>query len=313
VLHLLVAGTSFSLAIDQDVRGVFRGELRNLSLREALTTLLTPLGLEFSVEGTILHVTRRRTETRQFDVNALDIQRGLQRTTGTPDAAVKTASGPEDVFASIGEGVQALLSETGRVHVDRRGGLVTVTDFPERLERVALYLERLNVRSSREVRLQVQAYEVTLRAPSGVDWVAVRQKLGVTPDAPTAGLAADAGALLAALSSQGDIRTLWTPEITTLNNEPALVRLDTAGSTSLTLTVVPQIAPDGSVLLAIAHSWQERSGDTPVTRSSESDTVARVASGRALLISGLLRPKEPGSAELVVVIRPTIVSPGTRE
>jgi len=316
VLHLLVAGTPFSLAIDPDVGGTFHGELRNLSLRDALTTLLAPQGLEFNVEGTILRVTRRRTQTRQFDLNVLDVQRGLKRTSGTQDAALTTAVAPEDVYASIGDGVQALLSEAGRVHVDRRGGLATVTDFPERLERVALYLETLHVRSSREVRLQAQAYEVTLRAPSGIDWTAVRQKLGVPVDAPTAGLAADADALRAALSSQGDIRTLWAPEITALNNEPALVRLDMPGAMSLTLTVVPQIASDGAVLLAIAHSWRERSGDA-TEGSSESDTVSRVANGSAVLIGGLLRPVQAatqfGYAELVVVIRPTIVSPGTKD
>src|SRR5690349_4754294 len=44
VLRLLVAGTPFSLAIDADVAGTFRGDLKQLTLREALTTLLTPLG-----------------------------------------------------------------------------------------------------------------------------------------------------------------------------------------------------------------------------------------------------------------------------
>jgi MSHA biogenesis protein MshL len=316
VLHLLVTGTPFSLAVDPDVGGSFRGELRDLSLRDALTTLLAPLGLEFTVEGTTLRVTRRRTETRQFDLNVLDVQRGLKRTSGAQDAVVTTTVVAEDVYASIGDGVRALLSEAGRVHVDRRAGLATVTDFPERLERVALYLETLHVRSTREVRLQAQAYEVTLRAPSGIDWGAVRQKLGVPADAPTAGLAADADALRAALAAQGDIRTVWAPEITALNNEPALVRLDTPGPTSLTLTVVPQIASDGAVLLAIAHSWREQSGDVK-EGSSESDTVSRVASGSAVVIGGLLRPlqaaKQFGYAELVVVIRPTIVAPGTKD
>src|SRR6266849_2270514 len=41
VLRLLVEGTPFSLAIDPDVSGVFRGTITNLTLREALTTLLT--------------------------------------------------------------------------------------------------------------------------------------------------------------------------------------------------------------------------------------------------------------------------------
>src|SRR4051812_1535771 len=45
VLRLIVEGTPFSLAVDPEVTGSFRGELKRLTLREALTTLLTPLGL----------------------------------------------------------------------------------------------------------------------------------------------------------------------------------------------------------------------------------------------------------------------------
>ena len=86
VLRLVVADTPFSLAIDADVTGVFRGELRDLTLRDALATLLTPLGLEFSLDGTVLRITRRRSETRQFDLNVLDMRRELQRTTGTAPA-----------------------------------------------------------------------------------------------------------------------------------------------------------------------------------------------------------------------------------
>src|SRR5215831_14959906 len=80
VLHLLMSDTPFSLAIDADVTGAFRGELRDLTLREALTTLLAPLGLDFTLDGTVIHITRHRADTRQFDLNVLNVQRTLQRT-----------------------------------------------------------------------------------------------------------------------------------------------------------------------------------------------------------------------------------------
>jgi type II secretory pathway component GspD/PulD (secretin) len=67
---------------------------------------------------------------------------------------------------------------------------------------------------------------------------------------------------------------------------------------------------------------------TPLSRVSEGDTVVRVIDGSTVLISGLLRPvqvpkpaggaaalfgaqpKQPGHAELVVLLKPTIVTPG---
>jgi len=340
VLRLVLSGTPFSLAIDSDVSGAFRGELRDLTLREALLTLLTPLGLDVSVQGTVLRITRHRTDTRQFDLNVLDVRRELQRTTGGASASLTSTVPAEDVFAAIGDGLQALLSESGRVHIDRRAGLATVTDFPERLDRIALYLETLQTRSSREVRLQAQAFEVTLKPGlSSIDWRAVRQSLGAPVDAPLAGLASDLAALRTALAMQGDVRQLWSPEIMTINNEPALLRIDTPGVRSLTLTVLPQISSDGVIQLAVSHTWEDRDCErkeglmksTPVQRTSEADTITRLTSGSAVLVSGLLRPvqiakqptgpaalfgapvKQDGYAELVVVLRPTIVTTGTRD
>jgi MSHA biogenesis protein MshL len=348
VLRLLVAGTPFSLAIDPDATGAFRGELRDLTLRDALTTLLAPLGLDFTLESTVIHITHRRIDTREFDLNVLDIRRSLQRT-NEPASSAPSAGGAavalastvpaDDVLGGIGEGVQALLSEAGHVHIDRRAGLATVADYPERLDRVALYLETLHMNSSREVRLEAQAFEVTLNASASIDWRAVREKLGVPPGTPMAGLGGDPAALRAALAAQGDLRMLWSPEITTLNNEPVLIRLDTPGVATITLTVVPQISSDGIVQLAVSHTWEELAGEhkegfpksTPIRRVSEADTVTRLTSGSAMLLSGLIRPvqvskpatgaaalfgaqpKQDGHAELVVLVRPTIVTAGARD
>src|SRR5262249_4510693 len=117
-----------------------------------------------------------------------------------------------------------------------------------------------------------------------------------------------------------------------------LVRIDAPGVESLTLTVVPQISSDGVVQLAVTHTWEDRTADrndgpatgTSARRVAEADTVTRLTSGASLLLSGLLRavripkpatgaaalfggqPKQDGYAELVVLLRPTIVTTGTR-
>src|SRR6266540_3591927 len=302
VLRLLVEGTPYSLAIDPDATGSFRGELKRLTLREALTTLLTPLGLDFEVQGTVIRVMRHRGETRQYDLNLLNVQRGMQRTAvnGDGTATISTTVNADDVFAAITSGVKSLLSDTGRVHVDPRSGLALVSDYPERLDRVALYIETLQSRSARQVRLEARVFEVTLRDAPSIDWGLVRDKLGLPRNAPEAGMAADPLALRAALAAQGEIVDLWAPDVTTLNNEPAMVHVSTPGSSLLTMTVLPQISADGIVQLSISHEWGEHEGDqkqgflksTPVMRVSGSDTVTRVMDGNTVLIAGLLRPKD---------------------
>lgn len=295
VLGLLTVGTSFSLAIDSDARGSFRGDLKQLTLREALTAVLAPLGLDYEVRNTLIRVRRQQAQTRFFDVDLLNVQRGLARTAGDPGAAVSTSVMPEDVIAEVGAGVTALLSDRGTMHVDGNAGLVQVTDVAERLNRVALYLEALQQRSGRQIRLRAQAFDVALRDTQAIDW---------------RGLPTDASALETALAKQGDVRVLWTPELTVLNNAPAIMRLTAPGAESLTMTVVPQISADGFVRMSISHRWQDEGGGA--ARVSEADTVMRVMDGNTAVISGLQRPGATagqGRRELVVVVRPTVVTP----
>jgi type II secretory pathway component GspD/PulD (secretin) len=340
VLRLLVEGTPFSLAVDSEATGAFRGELKRLTLREALTTLLAPLGLDFDVQGTVIRVMRHRAETRQYDLNLLNVQRGMQRTAANAgaNATIVTSVSGDDVFAGIAEGVKSLLSESGRVHVDPRSGVALVSDFPERLDRVGLYIETLHTRSARQVRLEARVFEVTLHGAASIDWGLVRERMGVPRGAADAGIAADPMALRTALAAQGEIQDLWAPEVTTMNNEPAMVHISTPGSSSLTLSVLPQISADGIVQLSISHAWEEHDGDrsqgflkgsTPLMRVTGADTVTRVTDGNTVMISGLSRPKDipqastgmagvfgvtqkqKGRAELVVLLRPTVVGPGS--
>src|SRR4029453_12046515 len=53
VMRLLVAGTPFSLAVDADIDGTFQGELKQLTLRESLRTVLDPLGLALTLQARV--------------------------------------------------------------------------------------------------------------------------------------------------------------------------------------------------------------------------------------------------------------------
>jgi type II secretory pathway component GspD/PulD (secretin) len=169
-----------------------------------------------------------------------------------------------------------------------------------------------------------------------IDWRLVRERLGLPGTAPEAGIAADPVALRTALAAQGEIQDLWAPEVTTLNNEPAMVHVSTPGTSALTLTVMPQISADGFVQLSVSHAWEEHDGDrkegflksSPVMRLTGSDSVTRVIDGQTVLVSRLVRPKDisrpatgmsgvfgasqkqKGHVELVVLLKPTIVRPG---
>jgi type II secretory pathway component HofQ len=293
LLLLLVRGTSLSIVPDPGIGGTFVGELKNVTVRQALALILRPLGLDYTLDGTVIRVSRREPETRLFDLNYLATGRAGQTRMGAdagPNASV-TAPAKADVFEDLANGVRTLLTERATFNIDRKAGLLQVTDFAERLDRVATYLDTVKERIHRQVQIDVRVIEVEptdANAP-GIDWQSVSSKMsgalaaGVPPATrPTMnGLrVSDVGKLLALLGQQGTVTQLANPRLLTLNNEPSIVR-----SATMSFSVTPQIAGDSVVTLSV----------TPIVSSPavfESDMLARVADGETLVVSGFTRDRE---------------------
>jgi type II secretory pathway component GspD/PulD (secretin) len=301
LLLLLVRGTNLSVVPDPAIGGSFIGELKNVTVRQALGLILTPLGLDYSVDGNIIRVFRREPSTRIFDVNYIASERsgaamigGVGAAGGDPAAPsfanVSTAT-KADLFVDLTRGVQTLLSERAAFNVDRKAGLLQVTDFPERLDRVALYLETVHDRVHRQVQIDARVVEVELndeKAPS-LDWAGLAAQL-MADQSPAERAAArptltgmrviDVQKLLGLMAAQGKLLVMASPRLVTLNNEPAIVRTD-----AITISVTPQIAPDSAVMLSVSPIVK-----APVV--AESDMLARVADGETLVIPGFTRDRE---------------------
>lgn len=330
-LQLVVAGTPFSVVTDGDVTGTYAGALRDVTMRQALASMLLPLNLDYVVQRNVIRVFTRRPATRLFDVNTLNIQRSLHRgrsaasQQGEPAAPSVGSSVETDHLADLARGVQSMLSASGRMHVDRTAGLVHVTDFEDRLDQIGVYIEAVQLRSSRQVRIEAHVIEVTMHdaTKSTIDWAAVTSRAGVrTAGAATAGFKVpDMPALLAAIATQGSVATIGVPRVLAMNNEPAIMRLgtqfvsfDTASAPAkendlrrsaapnfvgLTLTVMAQIASDGIVQLSVSPTYSEETGDAhgpsgrlvPVVTITEADTVLRVQEGETVVISGLVQAR----------------------
>jgi type II secretory pathway component GspD/PulD (secretin) len=294
LLLLLVRGTSLSIVPDPSISGTFIGELKNVTVRQALALILPPLALQYSVDGTFVRVFARAPETRIFDINYAATERTATATVGadgTARSAVMVSSSTKtDVFADLANGTRTLLSEHATFNVDRKAGLLQVTDFPERLDRVSVYLDAVHDRVLRQVQIDARVIEVELNdeKATGLDWSAVvaDQAGDILPGRRPAvrpsltGLRiTDLPKLLASLAAQGTVSVISSPRLLTLNNEPAIVRTD-----ALTLSVTPQISPE-AVILSLS----------PILKApsiAESDTIARMVDGETLAISGFTRDRE---------------------
>ena len=97
-----------------------------------------------------------------------------------------------DLFADLTKGVQTLLSDRATFNLDRKAGLLQVTDFPERLDRVADYLDAVEGRVQRQVEFDARIVEVELKdaAATGVDWRVITAGMTAAPSTPAAAPAA---------------------------------------------------------------------------------------------------------------------------
>ena len=317
LLLMLVRDTRLSVVPDPDVQGTFKGELKDVTLRQALEMILQPNGYDYSVQGNLIRVFKRRFETRRFDLNYVITRRTGSRTVsastgfanGQGSSADVTDTDAGDIFSDLATGVQTLLSAEGRFNLDRKAALLQATDFPDRLDQIQLYLDAVQNRATRQVQIQAMVIEVELNDefPAGLE----RQRLNMK----------DMPGILSALASQGTVNVIATPRVTALNNEPAIMRVGTqdvffktttqtdavTGRTSHTtephailegvvLSVTPQIAGDGMINMSISPSLTERTGETesrfgdtaPILSVREADTVVRVHDKETIVVAGVM-------------------------
>ena len=148
-------------------------------MRQAIEAVLFPRGLDYDVRGTLVRVFPRQTSTRLFNVNYPPTRRSLVREIRSPtgasqqdSSATLSSSAQSDLFDELEKGVQSLLSASGRMHVDRTAGLVQVTDFTDRLDQVGVYVEAVQLRAARQVRIDADVFEVALAdgGAASIDW-----------------------------------------------------------------------------------------------------------------------------------------------
>ena len=128
--------------------------------------------------------------------------------------------------------------------------------------------------------------------------------------------------IVEALSTQGDVDMLSNPRVSTLNNQPAIIKVaredvyfQTIRSTNfgesttesnvnfltvgIVLSVTPQISSDGVITMTIHPSITEKMGEktsalgdsVPILDVRETETVARVRDSETILIGGLMQDK----------------------
>ncbi len=301
LLLLMLRGTSYSVVLDPDVDGTFTGELKDVTLKRALDAALRPLNLQYTLEDNLLHVFKRTTETRLFNLNYVATRRtgsrGVSAATGAGGAGFGAGVGgaaalggggvfaaggtgvagagatglggggsvsstdSTDFFGEVEKGIETLRSGDSKFNLDRKAGVLQITDYPDRLEKVQTYLDLVQLRVNRQVQIQAKVLEVDLNqdAITGINWSTVFRSAGnsvtltqqMSPTNLTSAFTLgvnirDFTGLLQAFATQGKVNVLSSPRVAAMNNEPAIFR---AGTQDIFFNTTSQIdATTGRIL-----------------------------------------------------------------
>lgn len=283
VLTSLAQAHGLNLVMPPDVSGTVSINLRAVTLTQALDAILPARGLAYSIEGKLLRVDRIQMDTRTFQFNYIATQRTLSPLL---HAGVESA----DVMTELEAAINALKSPEGKVVFQRTAGIVVVTDYARYLDTIDLFLETVESSVHRQVVLDAKVVEVTLNDASrgGVDWMTLRTAAN-----------SDMDTLISTLNTYGDVNVVSNPIITTLNNQPAILRVEN----QIILDITPQISDDGFITMNVHPTITERT-------VREANIVVRVRQRETAVISGLLSQRDSGDGkktDLAILITPRLL------
>lgn len=269
-------------------------------------------------------------------------------------------SGESDFWSEMIRGLEIMIfgdTGGGAVHsggsrADKSGrklvvndlaGLIYISDYSDNMERVKSYLDDVEKAVKRQVLIQAHIVEVSLNDSFayGIDWsylrtldgsnpTTVKLSQGLVPPVPSQVFQLNIAnnkvtALLDAMKEVGQVNTLSSPKISTLNNQKAVIKLTTkevswlsnavynaqgqvafkystpqVDEVGIFLDVTPQINEKGVVSMQIHPSISEKSktstspdgtSSKPIIDIREVDTMIDVRNGETVVIAGLIVDK----------------------
>lgn len=316
VLRLLAEQNNLNLIAHQDIRGTITVRFNNVSLKEALDTILRANGFDYVVQRNI--------------ILAKPAEQSVEGELHTKVYALKYM----DAYA-LSQSLAPILSSKGTMTVVPRGmereakgpsDLLIVTDMPSSLEVMDALVQQLDVPMA-QIMIEVQLIETVLSDEEklGIDW-----SLSASLSDPTAEYRlplhrgfrfgklslTDVQAVLNALRTRGNSKLISNPKITTIENQTAEISVGTTvpipqreidergreritieeRDVSIRLSVTPRLNEGGVITMTVRPEVEEITGWTevetfrhPITSKRTVHTQVRVKDGETIAIGGLVK------------------------
>ncbi len=182
-----------------------------------------------------------------------------------------TSISESDLWKNLEENLKSMLSKDGKVAVNQQGLMIFVTDYPQNLDDIAMFLKAIEGTIHRQVMIEAKIVEVFLSKENrqGVNWNLIQGKIGeftvkgsqaflnpnptistgqsLSSSLPFFRFFVGNGSLdvnstfMELLKTQGELNIVSSPKIATLNNQRAVIKVATqdvyfVGTTTSTTT-----------------------------------------------------------------------------
>ncbi len=322
--------------------------LNYLNTARQITGTMTLTGQGGAASGGLVSQSTTTLQT-QNTVNLWeDIRNGLQAIVLGQGNQTTPALTPQGNFS----GVDPVRGH--RLVVDPNSGVVQISANDEVMAEAENFIQAIESSLQRQVMIEARFVEINLSEnfSAGLDWSMIPDLTNFSnlKGALTGGAAAsqslDPGnsefqigvsnknisAIMSAISQHGTVNVLQSPQVSTLNNQPAVIRVarnetffqrqETPGvqatatspatqptvnyvpiqqPTGVVLNLTPQISDDGLIIMSIRPSITtiasvavspDGLSSSPVTDVRELDTVAKVRNGQTVVLAGLIQERE---------------------
>jgi type II secretory pathway component GspD/PulD (secretin) len=230
-----------NIIVNKDVSGKVTASLGNITIRQALEQVLDSQGYTIEEKDGILRVKKKATGAKEFRLRNISVD-------------------------DIKKKISGLLSDTGKMVVEKTSNSILVVDKPDNLSMVEKYINMIDV-EGKQVLIEAKFVETTLTNTQrlGIDWtIASTFKAGKRPttfpfrktgeksffpenDATSSDFSSNSGfpyaaksdyvfgtldfqqfqAVLDMLFSKTDTKLISNPRVATLNNQKATVSIAT--------------------------------------------------------------------------------------
>lgn len=352
VLLALFKDSDINLLVDPGVQArECTFDIKKSTVEETFDALLHSLDLGYQWDGSFLRIRDTVQETLHVDILDAAMAQGAAMGGGMGGAMAGGAGG---AGAGGGQGggvagfwdelqtaIPQLLGDSAKFVVNRSSSALHVEARPSGVAKLREMIDTSVRRANKQVSLEARVLEVRLDDAHslGVNWSLLPQlfnsnKAGLAGGGAVAAQTAASGGtafrfgildtgdfsvFVDALQTQGEVRVLSSPRVSTMNNQPASINITDQipiitrdiinavgvsqtqygvefADVGVQLQVQPMIGEDGILSVAITPQIREQTGtvvtpdglvSAPIISQRQATTLVRVADGQAIALGGL--------------------------